>query len=64
MHRNLHAVLISVFLGLLCGASAAADAESNRVSVLTQTPYNFGNTEGVCHKAGERAVGAALDYSN
>src|SRR4029077_2936625 len=30
MHKFLHALLISVFLGLLCWASAAADAESNR----------------------------------
>ena len=30
MHKFLHALLISVFLSLLCKASAAADAESNR----------------------------------
>ena len=30
MHKFLHALLISVFLGLLCRASAAADSESNR----------------------------------
>src|SRR6476620_8580088 len=30
MHKFLHALLISVFLGLLFRASAAADAESNR----------------------------------
>ena len=30
MHKFLHALLISVFLGLLCRASAAADTESNR----------------------------------
>ena len=30
MHKNLHAVLISVFLGLLCRASDAADAAPNK----------------------------------
>src|SRR6187200_1696047 len=30
MRKILHALMISVFLGLLCRASAAADAESNR----------------------------------
>jgi kynurenine formamidase len=30
MHKFLHALLISVFLGLLCKTSAAADAESKR----------------------------------
>src|SRR4029450_8057230 len=30
MHKILHVLLISVFVGLLCGASVAADAESNR----------------------------------
>ena len=38
MHKFLHALLISVFLGLLCGASAAADAESNRSSSDTDAP--------------------------
>jgi hypothetical protein len=32
MHKILHALLISVFLGLLCRASAATDAESNRAA--------------------------------
>ena len=37
MHRNLHAVLISVFLGLLCRAPVSG-AESNRSASDTRGP--------------------------